>query len=690
MTIYSFSNKLIKEKSPYLLQHAHNPVDWHPWGEIAFQKAKNEDKLLLISIGYATCHWCHVMERESFEDSELAEFLNAHFVSVKVDREERPDVDKIYMDALHALGQQGGWPLNMFITPEGKPVTGGTYFPPQPMYGRISFREMLESLAKVWKDEREKIFLTANQLTSHLEKIAVPPTTEFIEFNWEIEEKTVSQFRDAFDSINGGFNHQPQNKFPPSMGLMLLLRNYKRTGEAHSLEMVEKTLQKMFAGGIYDQLGGGISRYSTDYEWLVPHFEKMLYDNSLFVWALIETFQITKNHLYETIIRDVLDYISRDMTSSEGAFFSAEDADSEGVEGKFYIWSQAEVIEILGKEIGELACFFWDISKDGNFEGSSILNRKYSDEFVAKRFRITLKEMQGKIQTARKKLMTVRSKRIRPFLDDKVLTSWNALMISSFARASRVLNDAEFEKKATRAANFIFNNLFDNTGRLLRRWRQGESRFPAYLCDYAQLTVSCLDLYETTYDTAWFLKATELSKETNRLFRNADGPYFDSGNDGEVLLTRNAEGYDGVEPSGNSSLAHAFLRLHAYGLSSKFHEDAQRIFQSFAIQMEQAGVSFSAMLGGLHFSLSQPKEIVISGIRGEDKTDLLLAELRRGYHPNIVVSFLENGKNIETEKIIPLTSGRSMVNDIATAYVCQNKSCKIPVQSVEELRKLLT
>ena len=690
MTIYSFSNQLLKEKSPYLLQHAHNPVDWYPWGELAFQKAKKEDKLLLISIGYATCHWCHVMERESFEDSKLAEFLNAHFVSVKVDREERPDIDKIYMDALHALGQQGGWPLNMFVTPEGKPITGGTYFPPKPMYGRISFSEILHGIASVWKDEREKIFSSAEQLTSHLEKNAVPSSKGLIKMDWGLEDKTVSQFRDTFDSLNGGFNHQPQNKFPPSMGLMLLLRHYKRTGEAHSLEMVEKTLQKMFAGGIYDQLGGGISRYSTDFKWLVPHFEKMLYDNSLFVCALIETFQITKNHQYETIVRDVLAYISRDMTSPEGAFFSAEDADSEGVEGKFYVWSRAEVIQILGKEIGELACFFWDISEDGNFEGSNILNRKYSDEFVAKQFQINPEEMREKIRTARTKLMTVRSKRIRPFLDDKVLTSWNALMISSFARASRVFNDLEFEKKATRAADFIFNNLFDKTGRLLRRWRQGESRFPAYLCDYAQLTLACLDLYETTYDTKWFKKAKELSEETNRLFRNADGPYFDSGNDGEVLLTRNAEGYDGVEPSGNSSLANAFLKLHAYGLSSKFYEDAQRIFKSFAPQIKQAGISFSAMLGSLHFSFSKAKEIVISGRRGEKKTELLLAELRREYHPNIVVSFLENGKDSETEKIIPLTSGRSMVNDLATAYVCEDKSCKMPVQSVGELRKLLT
>ena len=689
MTVYSFSNKLIHEKSPYLLQHAHNPVDWHPWGTAAFAKAKEEDKLLLVSIGYATCHWCHVMERESFEDPELAAFLNAYFVPVKVDREERPDVDKIHMDALHALGQQGGWPLNMFVTPEGKPVTGGTYFPPRPMYGRKSFRELLETLALIWKDEREKIFTTADQLTAHLQQKAVPTADGHPELNWEAEGQTVAQFRESYDSQHGGFKQQQQNKFPPSMGLMLLLRHYKRTGEAHSLEMVEMTLQKIFAGGIYDQLGGGLSRYSTDYEWLVPHFEKMLYDNSLFVWALIETFQITKNPLYESAVRDVLAYVSRDMTSPAGAFFSAEDADSEGVEGKFYVWSKAEVLKILGAESGELACAFWDITENGNFEGSSIPNRPRSDEDVAAQFRITPEEMRKTLRTAREKLMAVRSKRVRPLLDDKVLTSWNALMISAFARASRVFNDPEFEKMATRAADFIFNNLFDDSGRLLRRWRDGEARFPAYLCDHAQLSVACLDLYEATYDPVWFQKAVELSDKINRLFRNPDGPYYDTGTDGEVLLTRNAEGYDGVEPSGNSSLAHAFLRLRAYGLAPQYYEDTQRIFRGFAQHMEQAGVSFSAMLGGLHFSLSVAKEVVISGRRGEADTELLLDELRREYHPNIVVSFVENGESPETEKIIPLASGRAMVNDSATAYVCQNQTCQIPVHSVEELRQLL-
>ena len=689
MTVYSFSNKLIHEKSPYLLQHAHNPVDWHPWGTAAFAKAKEEDKLLLVSIGYATCHWCHVMERESFEDPELAAFLNAYFVPVKVDREERPDVDKIHMDALHALGQQGGWPLNMFVTPEGKPVTGGTYFPPRPMYGRKSFRELLETLALIWKDEREKIFTTADQLTAHLQQKAVPTADGHPELNWEAEEQTVAQFRESYDSQHGGFKQQQQNKFPPSMGLMLLLRHYKRTGEAHSLEMVEMTLQKIFAGGIYDQLGGGLSRYSTDYEWLVPHFEKMLYDNSLFVWALIETFQITKNPLYESAVRDVLAYVASDMTSPTGAFFSAEDADSEGVEGKFYVWSKAEVLKILGAESGEMACAFWDITENGNFEGSSIPNRPRSDEDVAEQFRITPEEMRKTLRTAREKLMAVRSQRVRPLLDDKVLTSWNALMISAFARASRVFNDPEFEKMATRAADFIFNNLFDDSGRLLRRWRDGEARFPAYLCDHAQLSVACLDLYETTYDPGWFQKAVELSDKINRLFRNAEGPYYDTGTDGEVLLTRNAEGYDGVEPSGNSSLAHAFLRLRAYGLAPQYYEDTQRIFRGFAQHLEQAGVSFSAMLGGLHFSLSVAKEVVISGRRGEAETELLLDELRREYHPNIVVSFVENGESPETEKIIPLASGRAMVNDSATAYVCQNQTCQIPVHSVDELRQLL-
>jgi hypothetical protein len=377
------------------------------------------------------------------------------------------------------------------------------------------------------------------------------------------------------------------------------------------------------------------------------------------------------------------------MTSPDGAFFSAEDADSEGVEGKFYVWSKAEVLKIIGAESGELACAFWGITEHGNFEGSSIPNRPRSDEDVAAQFRITPEKMRKTLRTAREKLMAVRSKRVRPLLDDKVLTSWNALMISAFARASRVFNHPEFERMATRAADFIYNNLFDDSERLLRRWRDGEARFPAYLCDHAQLSVACLDLYEATYDPVWFRKAVELSDKINRLFRNPDGPYYDTGTDGEVLLTRNAEGYDGVEPSGNSSLAHAFLRLRAYGVAPQYYEDAQRIFRSFAPHLEQAGVSFSAMLGGLHFSLSAAKEVVVSGRRGEAETELLLDELRREYHPNIVVSFVENGESPETEKIIPLASGRAMVNDSATAYVCQNQTCQIPVHSVDELRQLL-
>ncbi|MDC0154661.1 thioredoxin domain-containing protein [bacterium] len=689
MTEHSFTNKLINEKSPYLLQHAHNPVNWNPWGQGAFEKAKSEDKLLLVSIGYATCHWCHVMERESFEDPELALYLNKHFVPVKVDREERPDVDKIHMDALQALGQQGGWPLNMFLTAEGKPFTGGTYFPPKPMYGRKSFRELLENLVLIWENEREKIYSTADEITSHLQQQAVPSYNGLLELNWEVEEKVVSQFRESFDSQHGGFNQQLQNKFPPSMGLMLLLRHYDRTGTAMSLEMVEKTLQKMFAGGIYDQLGGGLSRYSTDYEWLVPHFEKMLYDNSLFIWALIETFQVTRNPLYETAVRDVLTYVARDMTSPQGAFFSAEDADSEGVEGKFYLWSKAEVSEILGAETVKLACAYWDITDKGNFESSNILNRPMSDEEVAEQFSITTEEMQVQLRDAREKLLAVRSQRIRPLLDDKVLTSWNALMISAFARAARVFDDTDFEMRAVRAADFIFENLRDESGRLLRRWRDGEARYLAYLCDYAQLAVACLDLYETTYDPEWFQKAVELCQVINRLFRNDDGPYYDTGIDGENLLTRNAEGYDGVEPSGNSSVTNAFLRLRSYGLSPEFYSDAQRTIRSFAPHLKQAGVSFSAMLGALHFSLSEPKEIIISGRRGDPETEALLKEVRSEYHPNIVVAFVENGESPETEKIIPLASGRVMVNERATVYVCQNQTCQLPVHSIEELRKLL-
>ena len=684
-----FTNRLIDEKSPYLLQHAHNPVDWFPWGNEGFAKAKQENKMVLVSIGYATCHWCHVMERESFEDPKLADYLNAHFVAVKVDREERPDVDKIYMDALHATNQQGGWPLNMFLTPEGLPVTGGTYFPPENRYGRPSFRHVLEMLVQAWHSEREQIYQTAENLTQHLKKKATLVAPATVEWNWRAEEKTVQYFKQTYDPQDGGFALQAQNKFPPSMGLMLLLRHYQRTHDALTLTMVETTLQKMLAGGIYDQLGGGLSRYSTDYQWLVPHFEKMLYDNALFVWALLEAFQVTQNPVYQQMAEDVLAYIQRDMRSPQGAFFSAEDADSEGVEGKFYVWTEAELLAVLGKDLGRQAGLFWNVSPSGNFEGKNILHRTQPAEAVARQLGMAEAALLENMQKARQTLLQVRSQRVRPLCDDKILISWNALMISAFSRAARFLEKPAYGEVACQAAQFILSHLVDAQGRLLRRYREGEARFAAYLCDYAQLATACLDLYESTYDLQWFQKAVFLMDETNRLFKNESGPYFDVGTDGEPLLARNMDGYDGVEPSGNSAAALMFLKLDSYGLGKTYYDDAQRILKGFAPYLEQAGVNFAAMHWALHWNLAGAKQVVIAGQRGEPETEALLKVLRQGYYPNLVTAFVPASECEEIAQTIPLAKNRDAIAGRATAYVCQNSVCQLPVHTPAALQEQL-
>ncbi len=683
-------NRLAGEKSPYLLQHAHNPVDWHPWGEEAFAKARQEDKMLLISIGYATCHWCHVMERESFENEELAKYLNDHFISIKVDREERPDVDKIYMDSLHAMGQQGGWPLNVFTTPDGRPVTGGTYFPPREMHGRPSFRQVLELLTNAWKQQRGDLHKNADLITEHLQKQALLPSASGMLWSHGPSENAVAQYRQAYDRTHGGFLLQPQNKFPPSMGLMLLLRHHARTGDARALEMVEGTLKKMVAGGIYDQLGGGLSRYSTDPNWLVPHFEKMLYDNALFAQALTEAHQVTGKPIYRAYAEDVFAYVLRDLTGEEGAFYSAEDADSEGEEGRFYVWEPEEVRALLDAETAKAAIAWWDIRPGGNFEhGRSIPNTPRGLGEVARSLDISTDELAERLQGARETLLAARCKRIRPLRDDKILTSWNALMISALARAGAAFGDDEYVAAARMAGRFLLKNMKDGAGRLLRRYRDGEARHKGYLVDYATLAVACLDLYECGFEPGWFAEALHLMREVNRLFRNEDGPYFDTGNDAEQLLARNMEGYDGVEPSGNSMAAQAFLRLEAYGVTEGFGEDARRIFSGFHQHLEQAGVSVSAMLTALDFFLGPVREIAIIGDPAAGDTRALLDAVRGRYLPNTVLTLSSPDLLEDKAALIPLLHGREASGGRATAYVCENMACKLPVHTPEELAKQL-
>jgi len=692
MAEHKYTNELIKEKSPYLLQHAHNPVNWYPWGDEPFRIAKEKNLPLLISIGYATCHWCHVMERESFEDAVLAAVLNESFVCIKVDREERPDVDSIYMQSVQALGQQGGWPLNVFLTPDGIPFYGGTYFPPEKKFNLPSFLDVLQFLTNTWKNEQGKIAKQTEAVVNYIRQSSTreKSTAELDDLSFDGEDKALELFENHYDKLNHGFQFQQQNKFPPSMGLSLLLRQHHRTGNPNSLVMTENTLKAMKFGGIYDQIGGGLSRYSTDYRWLVPHFEKMLYDNSLFTTALIETYQVTGKQEFADFANDLLHYIDRDMTSKEGAFFSAEDADSEGVEGKFYVWSQEEIEKVLGRKTASAAIPYYNVTQNGNFEGKNILHLTHGSESVANEIGMTHDNFLKEIETAREKLLTVRSQRIRPLLDDKVLTSWNALMISAMAKTGRVLEDTDRIEKAGKAMHFLLEQLREPDGKMLRRYRQGESRYDGYLFDHSATAVACLDLYEATYDPNYIQTAKELMQRVVEKFSGESGAYYETTSDAEELLVRQVSGYDGVEPSGNSNAALAFLKLSAYLIDPELSKKAENIFLSFYEELMEYGLNSAFMLQALHLYLGGLKEVAIVGKKNDAATQSLLTTIRTGFLPNAVFAFAYEEEVAQNAKTIPLLEGRTLHQGKATAYVCRQGTCLPPVHTSEELLKLLS
>ena len=681
------TNQLIHEKSPYLLQHAHNPVDWRPWGDEAFAVAKKANKPLLVSIGYATCHWCHVMERESFEDPQLAELLNKNFVAIKVDREERPDVDSIYMKAIQALGQQGGWPLNMFVSPDGIPFYGGTYFPPVGRHNLPSFTDVLNFLSDTWKNDQAKVARQSASLIDYLKDNAQQePGGSVDDLGFHGEDQARKLFGDNYDSLNYGFKFQPQNKFPASMGLSLLLRHYHRTGDAFSLQMVEHTLKGMKDGGIYDQIGGGLSRYSTDYQWLVPHFEKMLYDNALFVTALIETYQVTGKEEFAKYTNDVLQYIDRDMTSDAGAFYSAEDADSEGVEGKFYVWTQEEIEQILDRQTASIALPYYNVTPSGNWEKNNILNITRNPQQLAKSLGLPLDTVHNAIAKARDQLLAVRSQRIRPLLDDKVLTSWNGLMITAMAKTGRILEDPDRIEKAEKAMAFVWRHLRPEQGKLLRRYRDGDARYEGYLFDYTSLAVAALELYETTYDPDYLDQAVELMQTVEKKFAS-DGAYYETADDAEDLIVRQISGYDGVEPAGNSSAVLAFLKLAALRLDTEYTRRAEKILTAFHEELSQYGLNSSYMMQALHLYLGGCKEVALIGVRNHPSTEKMLRLIRRGFFPNAVFAFaLEDDPQKDR---VPLLADKKTIGGQATAYVCQQGSCLAPVTAPEELEKLL-
>ncbi len=662
------TNRLAKEKSPYLLQHAHNPVDWYPWGPEAFEKAKKEDKPVFLSVGYSTCHWCHVMEHESFEDEGVARVLNAGFVAIKVDREERPDVDQIYMGAVQAMGQRGGWPLSVWLTPDQKPFMGGTYFPKEDRFGRSGFVTVLNRISELWKEKRKEIEESAAQVADHLREVSKADAGGDVALDAALA-LGAEQMARMYEPRHGGFSGAP--KFPHSTNVQFLLRHHARTADPKALEMVERTLEEMSRGGIYDQLGGGFARYSTDAEWIVPHFEKMLYDNALLAIAYLEAFQVTRKPLYERIVRETLDYVLRDMTSQEGGFYSAEDADSEKIEGKFYVWNPAQLEAVLGKEDAARFGRAFDVTPKGNWEPH--------EPEIPKHQSVLRKLGDEDLPELKKKLFEARSKRIRPHLDDKVLTSWNALMIGAMARAARVLDEPRYRDAAVKAAGFLLR-AHRKDGVLLRTSRLGEAKLRGYLEDHAYLAAALLDLYETTFEGRWYEEARTLAGIAIRDFWDDQaGGFFTTAKDHETLIARMREDYEGPHPPGNAVMVMVCLRLHAFSGEAGWRERADKTLRSFKAQLERSPAGQASLLMALDWMKGPAREIVIAGPDAEP----LLKALRTRFLPNAVLARPDG-----TSKL-PLLEGRVAVGGKAAAYVCRNMTCERPVTTVAELEALL-
>ncbi|MDQ1909321.1 thioredoxin domain-containing protein [Paenibacillus sp. GD4] len=688
MTMNSKPNRLAKEKSPYLLQHANNPVDWFPWSEEAFETAKRENKPIFLSIGYSTCHWCHVMERESFEDEEVAALLNKDYVSIKVDREERPDVDHLYMSVCQAMTGQGGWPLTIIMTPEKKPFFAGTYFPKGRKLGRAGLMEILPQIAGKWRDNPERVLLIGDQVVEETQKRLLGNLEG--ELSKGLLEQAFRIYEKLYDRTYGGFGDAP--KFPASHNLSFLLRYWRRTGVAKALEMVEKTLDAMHRGGMYDHIGFGFARYSTDRQWLVPHFEKMLYDNALLTMTYIEAYQATGKQRYADVAEQTISYVLRDMTAAEGGFYSAEDADSEGVEGKFYVWKPSEVMQVLGEEEGELFCEVFHITEEGNFEGNSIPNLiERALEDSARLKQLELGDLQVRIESARQKLFAHREKRVHPHKDDKILTSWNGLMIMALAKAAKALQKPEYAAAARKAADFILTKLRREDGRLLARYRDGEAAYLAYADDYAFLIWGLIELYEATFDIKLLKQAVQLNEDMLRLFWDEEhGGFYFYGQDGEQLFTRPKEIYDGAMPSGNSAAALNLLKLSRYTYNAKLAQKAEEQLNAFAGSAQRYPSGHALYLTALDFSLTAPAEIVIAGDPGSEDTQEMISAVQRMFIPEALLMLHPKGEaGAQVSELIPLVADKLPLGGRATAYVCENFACQSPVGTVEELEELL-
>ena len=686
MPEHQHTNHLITETSPYLLQHAHNPVDWHAWNEETLAKARAENKPILLSIGYSACHWCHVMEHESFENEAIAKLMNENFVNIKVDREERPDLDQIYMNAVQMMTGHGGWPMTMFLTPDGVPFYGGTYFPPEDRYNMAGFPRVLLSVAEAYRSQPDQVANTAASMLGELRRVGLVESSREM-LTTEILDSAYRRMAANYDRAHGGFGGAP--KFPPSMTLEFFLHVYHLRHSSDAREMVQHTCRQMAEGGMYDQLGGGFHRYSVDAQWLVPHFEKMLYDNALLSRLYLHVFQLTKDDFARRIAQETLDYVVREMTDPVGGFYSSQDADSEGVEGKFFVWSREEIIDALGEDDGKLFCEYFDVTERGNFEGMNILHVPSSREDTARRLDVSVEKLSKVIDEGRRKLFDIRERRVKPGRDEKVLTAWNGLMLGSFAEGAAILNRTDYQQVAEANASFLLDQM-QNGNLLLRTYKDGKAKLNGYLEDYACFIDGLISLYESTGKLRWIQAAVSLADKMIEQFWDEDaGGFYFTGKAHEELIVRSKEFLDNATPSGNSIAVLSLLRLSLLTGNQDYHRRATDVLRLMANQIRRYPSAFGFALCTLDFYLDSPLEIAIVGAASDSRLDELVRTVWQTYLPNRVVA-LGTESHPEAAALVPLLRERNTLNDQPTAFVCEAYTCQTPVHSPGELVKQLT
>jgi uncharacterized protein len=680
MAEHKHTNRLAEETSPYLLQHAHNPVDWYPWGEEALERSKREDRPILLSIGYSACHWCHVMERESFEDEEIARQMNEQFVNIKVDREERPDLDQIYMNAVQMMTRHGGWPLTVFLTPDLVPFYGGTYFPPEDRHQMPGFPRVLVGVSEAYRSRPDEIQESATEILAELRRAGAAESREVISRQLlDTARRTLAQ---SYDATHGGFGRAP--KFPSSMALDFLLRVYRRTGDRQALEMVTHTGRRMAEGGMYDQLGGGFHRYSTDAHWLVPHFEKMLYDNALLSRHYLHVYQATGEEFFRRVTEETLDYVTREMTDAGGSFYSTQDADSEGVEGKFFVWDEGEIEALLGAEDARLFNAFYGVTKGGNFEEQNILHVSRPEAEVARELGVEAGRLREALRRGRKLLFEVREGRVKPGRDEKVITGWNGLMLESFAEAAAVLARPDYRATAERNAQFVLDTL-RRDGLLLHVYKDGRAKHVGFLDDYAFFISGLVTLFETTGAARWLTEAVALTdKMVEEFWDDEGGGFFYTGASGEQLIVRNKDYFDNAIPSGNSVAAELLLRLAVLTGNEAYQRKAVSVLRLVRDLAERHPHAFGYALGAFDFYLSTPKEIVILTPRGGGDAQSFAREVWGRYLPDKVVVQSAEGDEALAD-LVPLLRDRAALEGKTTAYVCENYTCRRPVNDPTEL-----